>query len=690
MLKPALLATASALVVATALHAQTPTRTFTLDDVAKLKYVSDPERSPDGKWVAYTVSGVDTEKDKRDSDVWMVSWDGSEQVRLTSSKDSESEPRWSPDGKYLAFLTSRGNDDEDDEKKNKKKGAQVWLLNRAGGEAEKLTDIEGDIDDYAWSPDSKRLVLVVDDPDPSADPEKMDGWKRKTKPPIVINRYAFKNDQSGYLGKLRSHLYLFDMATKKTEQITSGDFDDRDASWSPDGTRIAFVSERDKDPDRTNNPDIYVIDAKAGAMPTKLTTFAGPDEARPAWSPDGKTIAYVQGDEPRYYAYNLAKLAVIPSTGGTPRILTDSLDRAVSAPVWGKDGKSIFVIVEDDRAQYVARVPAAGGAVEPVTTGRRVVNALSLGSDGNLAVASSTTSEPFEVYAAEQGKLRKLTAQNAWTSDIAFAKVEDATFTARDGTTVNGLLSRPAAAPAGQKLPLILWIHGGPNGQDDHSFDDEREYFAASGYAVLQVNYRGSSGRGSTYQKAIYADWGNLEVVDLQAGVDWAIKSGIADPERLAIGGWSYGGILTDYMIASDTRFKAANSGAGSALQLSMYGSDQYIMQYETELGPPWKSQDLWIKVSYPFFHADRIKTPTLFMASEKDFNVPVVGAEQMYQALRSNGVETELVIYPDQHHGVRVPSYVRDRFERRLAWFDKYLKAGATQPAPPPTGTKQ
>jgi len=689
MLKTALLA-AAGLAVTSTLHAQTPARAFTLDDLAKLKSVSDPERSPDGKWVAYTVSGTDTEKDKRDSDVWMVSWDGSEQIRLTSSKDSESNPQWSPDGKYLAFLTSRGNDDEDDEKKNKKKGTQVWLLNRAGGEAEKLTDIEGDIEDYAWSPDSKRMVLVISDADPSDDPEKMEGWKRKTKPPIVIDRYAFKNDQSGYLGKLRTHLYLFDIAGKKSEQITSGDFDDRGAAWSPDGARIAFVSERGKDPDRTNNPDIFVIDAKAGATAVRLTTFAGPDEGKPAWSPDGKTIAYVQGDEPRYYAYNLSRLAVIPATGGTPRVLTESLDRAVSSPVWTTDGKAILVIVEDDRAQYLARVPSSGGAVEPLTTGRRVVNSPSLGSDGGAAIVASTSSEPYEVFAVEDGKLRKLTSQNAWSAGVAFAKVEDVTFTTRDGATVNGLLSRPATAPAGEKLPLILWIHGGPNGQDDHAFDDEREYFAANGYAVLQVNYRGSSGRGSKHQKAIYADWGNLEVVDLLAGVDWAVKSGAADPERLGIGGWSYGGILTDYTIATDPRFKAANSGAGSALQLSMYGSDQYIMQYETELGPPWKSQDLWIKVSYPFFHADRIKTPTLFMASEKDFNVPVVGAEQMYQALRSNGVDTQLVIYPDQHHGVRVPSYVRDRFERRLAWFDKYLKGVAAPSATAATGTKQ
>ena len=219
---------------------------------------------------------------------------------------------------------------------------------------------------------------------------------------------------------------------------------------------------------------------------------------------------------------------------------------------------------------------------------------------------------------AEGGALRKVTTHNdAWVGEIAFSSIEDVTFTAKDGTVVNGLLARPASAPAG-KLPLILWIHGGPNGQDDHSFDNIREILAANGYAVLQVNYRGGSGRGAKYQKAIYADWGNLEVVDLLAGVDWAIKSGVADPDRLGIGGWSYGGILTNYTIATDPRFKAAASGAGSSLQMSMYGTDQYILQYDTEMGQPWKNPDAWMKVSYPFFKADRIKTPTLFMCGRE------------------------------------------------------------------------
>jgi dipeptidyl aminopeptidase/acylaminoacyl peptidase len=217
--------------------------------------------------------------------------------------------------------------------------------------------------------------------------------------------------------------------------------------------------------------------------------------------------------------------------------------------------------------------------------------------------------------------------------------------------------------------------------QDDHAlrFDTyplqlERQLYAAHGYVVLAINYRGSAGRGFDYTRSIFADWGNKEVDDLLAGVDFAVASGIADPERLGIGGWSYGGILTSFTIASDNRFKAGISGAGAANELSMYGSDQYIQQYNNELGPPWKNLDLWIKVSYPFFKADRIHTPTLFMGGQSDFNVPIAGGEQMYEALRTLGVPTELVIYPGQFHLFRRPSYIRDRMLRYDAWFDKYL----------------
>jgi dipeptidyl aminopeptidase/acylaminoacyl peptidase len=662
---------ALALSVPTMFAQQLAKRPIVLDDMFKIRSVGDPQISPEGKWVAYTVSTVDAEKDKRDSDIWMVSWDGTQQLRLTSSPDGESSPRWSPDGRYLSFIASRGTDEE------KKKGAQVWLLDRKGGEAQKLTDVKGGVGDYSWSPDGTRLVFVSSDIDPASEPEKMEGWKRKTAPPIVIDRYHFKQDREGYLKRLYSHIWLFDVASRKAEPLTSGPFDDRSPSWSPDGTRVAFVSGRAPDPDRTDDTNVYVVEAKPGAEPRRLTTFAGPDGGRPSWSPDGKWIAYLQGEESRFTAYNLNKLALVPAEGGAPRLLTEKLDRGAAGPiVWTHDGKNLLFFVADDRIVYIGRTAAEGGLVDKLTSGRRTVSSLSQSSDGSLALLAGSAAEITEVHALDGGGLRKLTHQNdALLADLQLATTEDFTSKSKDGTVVNSLIVKPASYESGRRYPTLLYIHGGPNGQDQHSFSFDREFFAANGYVMLAVNYRGSSGRGSAYQKAIYADWGHFEVMDLLGAVDQAVAAGVADPARLGICGWSYGGILTDYTIATDPRFKAAVSGAGSALQLSMYGSDQYIAQYEQEIGPPWKARDLWLKISYAFFHVDRIKTPTLFMGGEKDFNVPIVGGEQMYQALKSLGVETQLVIYPGQFHGLTMPSYQRDRLERHIAWFDKHLK---------------
>ena len=656
-------------------------RPITLDDHSRLREVADPQRSPEGAWVAYTVRSIDVEKDKRATDIWMARWDGSEEIRVTSSPESESDPRFSPDGKYLAFLASRGDEDE------KKKGAQVWLLHRAGGEAVKLTDIQGGVSDLAWSPDSSRLALVVDDYDAAEDPEKMEGWKRKTEPPIVLDRYHFKEDIDGYLKGLYAHIGVFDLASKSLTMLTSGAADDSDPAWSPDGRAIAFRSKRGHaEPDRTENEDLFSVEARSGAVPVQLTRTKEGEAGRPEWSPDGTRIAILVDDEDKYYAYDLAKLAIVPAGGGVPTILTPALDRPVSNASWTADGQALLFSVEDDRAIWIGRVSALGGAVEALTTGRRVVSEPSLGKDGGIAVLASTPGEPAEIAALESGVLRPLSHQNDKLRDeLQLATVSDFTSKSKDGTVVHGLLTRPAGAAAGAKLPTLLYIHGGPNGQDDYSFNFDRELFAAGGYAVLEINYRGSSGRGAAFQKAIYADWGNKEVQDLLGAVDEAVKSGIADPDRLGLGGWSYGGILTNYAIATDPRFKAAVSGASSSLQMSMYGVDQYVVQYEQEIGLPWKSKDLWTRVSYPFFRADKIKTPTLFLCGEKDFNVPIVGVEQMYQALRSLRLDTQLVVYPGQFHGLTVPSYQRDRLQRFLAWWGKYLQPAApVAPAAP------
>jgi len=658
-----------ALVDSPPLVAQTAKRTVRVGDMYRLRNVGAPEISPDGQWVAYTVTSLDSAKDKSNTDVWMASWDGTQVIQLTSSPDAETTPRWSPDGKYLSFLSSREGG----------KGSQLWLLDRRGGEAQRVSELKDGIDEYAWAPDSKRIALVMletlEEPDSSAKPK-----------PIVIDRYHFKDDDNGYLDSTRAHLYVFDVADKKATLITPGMFEESRPAWSPDGRSLAFVSTRPQgvDPDRTNNSDVFVVEARAGATPKRLTTFEGPDDGPLSWSPDGRSVAYLQGSEPKFYAYDEPRLAVVGVDGGAPRILTGALDRPISSAHFGADGQSIVFLYTDDRAQYVGRVAASGGATQPLLTGRRVASGLSLGKDGRIAVLAGTETQPSEIFALENGTLRPLSHHNdAWLAEVNLATTEDISFKTKDGNEARGLLVKPAGFAQGTKYPLLLRIHGGPSGQDQHAFSFERELLAANGYLVLNVNYRGSNGRGEAYQRAIYADWGNKEVVDLLAGVDYVVASGVADPDRLGIGGWSYGGILTDYTTATTTRFKAAISGAGSALQTSMYGVDEYVFQYDNELGPPWKSQDLWIKLSYPFFHADRITTPTLYMGGDKDFNVPVVGGEQMYQALRSLNVPKQLIIYPDQHHGLTRPSFNYDRLSRYVAWYDRFLK-----PTPVQAGT--
>jgi dipeptidyl aminopeptidase/acylaminoacyl peptidase len=560
------------------------------------------------------------------------------------------------------------------------KGGQVWLLDRRGGEAQRLTMLKGGIEEFAWSPDSKRLVLVLEEETDSL--ARKDTAEKKTPKPIVIDRYNFKRDISGYLGTKRTHLALFDVAAKKLDTLTSELHDDDSPSWSPDGTHIAFVREAPAEPGKARDSDVYVIEARAGARAKALTDFAGPDGGRPSWSPDGKWIAFTRGDEPKYSAYHLNRLAVVPSDGSAPaRVVTTAFDRPVSSVRFAADGRSVLAVVADDRQEQLVRIRVADGAVERVVDGRRVVSGFSALPDGRTALLLTASDRAPEVFAREAatGALRQISHHNdSLFAQLQLATVSDFTSKSDDGTEVHSLLYRPAGATSG-RLPLVVFIHGGPNGQDAYRFDFERQLFAANGYAVLAVNYRGSNGRGSAYQKAIFADWGNKEVKDLLGAVDEAVRQGIADPERLGIGGWSYGGILTDYTIATTPRFKAAISGAGSALQLAMYGSDQYIAQYDLEIGTPWKAQDAWIRISYPFFHADRIRTPTLFMGGQSDFNVPIIGGEQMYQALRTLGVETQLIIYPSQYHGITVPSYRVDRLRRYVAWYDRFLKSPVT-----------
>ncbi|MBA3319384.1 MAG: S9 family peptidase [Gemmatimonadales bacterium] len=643
-------------------------------DLLRIREVTDPQLSPDGAWVAYTVSTSDTVDDKRDSDVWMSSWDGKRSTRLTWTKEQEHTPRWSPDGRFLAFLSSRDDPREVE---------QLWLLDRTGGEAERLTDLPGGVSDYAWAPDGTRLALIASDPDPDQPMEGEDTTKKRPEP-IVVDRYRFKYDEVGYLGKERDHLYLLTLAGRTAELVTPGPYDELAPAWSPDGRSIAFLSRRRPEFDRTDNWDVYVVAAAPGAEPRQLTTFVGADmdpewgNRAPSWSPDGKLIAYVQGGKPELIYYGGQKVAVVPVAGGPARILTGALDRNVLSPTFSPDGGSVLFLLEDDRVYHLARVPVAGGAVERLVEGKRAIEDLSVGKDGRVALTSSTTEHPTEVFAVDGGELRKVSAQNdAWLRELRLAPAEEISFKSRDGTTINGFMVKPPDYRPGTRYPTILRIHGGPVWQYFHDFVNlDWQVLAANGYVVLGVNPRGSSGRGEKFASAIFAAWGDKDGDDVLAAVDHAVTSGIAEPARLGVGGWSYGGMLTNQVIARDRRFKAAISGAGQGNALMGYGTDMYAVEYELELGKPWANFEAWKRVSRPFLRADRIVTPTLFVCGQEDWNVPLVNSEQMYQALKSLGRKTELVIYPGESHEIQRPSFVLDRMERYLAWYGKHLGA--------------
>ena len=652
-------------------------RPIDLEDLARMRDVRDPQCSPDGKWVAYTVSSVDVKADKHNSHVWMVSTDGSRDIQVTESQESEGGPEWSPDGKYLSFTSSRP---------GPAKGNQVWLLNREGGEAMQLTALKGHLQAYEWSPDSKRLALVVMDPDPEKEAEqaaKKPGAPPHIPKPVVIDRYHFREDVVGYLLSNRhSRIYLFNIATKKLERLTKTNYDESGPVWSPDGTRIAFLSNHDPHPDRDPVPQVFVADARPGVVEKQVTNFGTRGtRGRLAWSPDGKFIAFLLGDQKKWDAYGMSHLAIVPADGSAaPTILTEKLDRSVASPYFSADGRSIVVAEEDDRSEYPISVNIADQNVQKLLQPPIVIGAMSH-SNGCLVALAGEDDKATEIYSWAGGKLRQLSHQNdALFAQLEFGKTEDVSYKTPDGMEVHGLLTLPLGYTQGTRVPFLLRIHGGPNGQDAHAFSYERQIFAANGYAVLNVNYRGSSGRGQKFQRAIFDDWGHYEVEDLEAGINHVISMGVADPNKLGVGGWSYGCILTDYMIASDPRLKAATCGAGTGFTVALYGVDEYIIQYDNEIGPPWnpKSWETYQKISYPFLHADRIKTPTLYLSGDKDANVPMIGNEEMYEALKSLGIPTELIIYPNEFHGIQRPSFQRDRYARYLAWYNQYIMKGS------------
>jgi dipeptidyl aminopeptidase/acylaminoacyl peptidase len=642
-------------------------RPLAIDDLNHYGRVADAQISPDGTSVLYTVTIPDLTVDARRSSVWRVSWTGGAAEQLTSA--GASSPRWSPDGRWISFLQADATTGD----------AQLWLLDRQrAGEARRITDLPGGISGYAWAPDGKRVALEYQPPAP------------KQLMPWVIDRYRFKTDAGdGYLHNAvnPTRIYIYDLQTGASAALTrGGEFEESEPAWSPDGAKIAFFSNRDADADRSDYTDLYVADAQPGSLPTRRAEFPGTDEGPIAWSADGRDLVFRRGGEPQYGLFDQLQLAVASATDGAVTLPLSRLDRDIDNTAVGSDGRSIYGLIIDDRTRYPVRVSRGDGAWQRLYEGPRKILSFTE-AKGRIAVIATADREPPEVYALERGVLRALSRHNeSWLREVELSYSEPIEFVASDGQKIHGLVTKPVGYRRGVRYPTVLWIHGGPYLQDEHGFNydpayDARQVLAAQGYAVLQINYRGSRGRGIEFAHRTFARWGERDVADLLEGVDHAVSLGIADPDRLGVGGWSFGGILTNYLIVSDPRFRAAVSGAGWGSKISLYGTDLYAYVNELEFGAPWRSPEVWMRISRPLFQADRVRTPTLFVSGARDFNVPVAGSEQMYQALKSLRVPTQLVLYPGEHHMIERPSFERDLLQRYVSWYDRYLKDGRQSP---------
>ena len=645
--------------------AQDEQRPITIDDIMALKSVGSPEISPDGDWVTYAVQTRDMEEDKRGSQIWIVSTSGGDPVPMTSPDNSASNPRWSPDNKYLSFQASKG----------EKAKTQVWNLNRIGGEAVQVTKVKQGISGYEWSPDGSRMLLVIQDAKPA---ELTEDEEDDDKPlPHVIDRMQFKQDYVGYLDRRRSHIYVYTPGEEEPVQLTSGDYDDSDPVWSPDGKSIAFVSDRSDEPDLNYGSDIWTVAVDdEDRVITQVTSHPGRDFS-PAWSPDSKRIAYITSTGPDVggSALTPTRRLAVTAVGQDERIiLTPDLDRNISAPKFSANDRTIFFRLEDSGQNHFASVRANGGNIE-----RLIERQVSVGSfaieGGKTVMMMGQADQPQELFSFTNGNLEQLTEVSAETlGNVARAEVEKRRFDSPDGTPIEAFFVRPLNYDSSKRYPTILWLHGGPASQFTYNYSEVAQLYAANGYAVIMPNPRGSTGYGQEFAHGTVAAWGDKDFQDVMAAVDHGIEIGLVDPDRLGVGGWSYGGILTNYVITQTTRFKAAMSGASLGLVTANYGHDHYQLMYELEFGLPWEEPERYAELS-PFSKVEAITTPTLWMGGALDWNVPIINSEQMYIGMKRLGRDTQLVVYPNEHHGIRRPTFEKDRLERWLAWYDNHLK---------------
>ena len=655
------------------------TRGITPEDYFAFEFLSDPHISPDGKLVAYVVTKVDRAQNRRNSAIWMVAADGSRAPwQFTTSPQSVSSPRWSPDGRSLAFISSRPSAEGNSQEQPR---PQVYVLSLEGGEARRVTNLKNGVSLFQWSPDGSRLVVVSRIGPSDSRPENKDRSDVRHYKNI---RYKF-ND-TGWFDDRRTHLWVVDVKTGTAQQITEGhDWNDSDPQWSPDGTKIAFVSNRTgKEYEDSRNADVWVVSAEGGAL-TKISDHEESDNS-PRWSPDGKTIAFIGATREREHP----KIWLVPATGGTASVLAaNGLDLIPTGLEWADDGRALFFETGVKGEYHLFRVDLASKAIAQVTTGARAVRAVDF-SKGAMVYTVNDFKHLDDLYIADlNGKNeRQLTRLNqALWKQLQLSDVERFTYKSADNWDVDGFIVKPVGYQEGKKYPVILNIHGGPAGMYGVDWFHEFQVYAAKGYGVLYTNPRGSTGYGQKFERGIVGEWGGKDYQDVMNGVDAALKRyAWIDADRLGVTGGSYGGYLTNWIVGHTDRFKAAVTLRSVTNFVSDEGTRDGAYGHSPDFGGDlFEKFDLYWDRS-PLKYAKNVKTPTLILHSDNDFRVPLEQGEQWFRALKLFGVTTEIVMFPRENHNLKrtgEPKHLVESLNWQLYWFARFIDGNAAAVPP-------
>jgi dipeptidyl aminopeptidase/acylaminoacyl peptidase len=661
------------------------------EDLVKFAWVEDPQISPDGAWVACVKLTVDQAHNNYHRAIWLVPTSGGEPRQFTSGSHQDHSPRWSPDGRQIAFVSTRSGDK-----------SQIYLIGLNGGEARKLTDRPQGATDPAWSPDGKRLAFLSRcnaaerrDEDrgltPPADPDELQRIEEQKKKaeerkrdPRIITRLPYRV-ANYYLDDRQSHIYIVEVETDgdhpQPRRLTDGDLNYAPPAWMPDGRSILTSAERDPHADHMGlHTDILRISAPSGRVVRLRDPGFGASEPHP--SPDGKWIAYVRLPE-RDSAGQVTRLAIRPAAGGGKSSeLSTELDRSVEVVGWSRDGRAIFFSAGDHGTTGIYRVKPTGGRVTQVVGKRRIITSFDVAGDRQIAFTASAPEYPGDLFLVEGEHERRVTHVNQkWLSEKSVAPVREINYTGPDGTPLQGWVMFPPNFSPRRKWPLVVEIHGGPQvmwGPGFASMWHEWQILAAHGYVVFFCNPRGSDGYGTAFARANHSAWGESDAGDILAGVDAVVKRGYIDTRRIGVTGGSYGGFMTAWLVGHDQRFACAVSQRGVYDVAHLHGTTDISEWVEANFGGfPWQNAENYWKHS-PLAYVDNIHTPLLILHSDNDFRAPVSDAEQLFTALRRLRRRVQFVRYPREGHELSrsgEPKHRIDRLNRIVGWFDKYLR---------------